>query len=167
MVYGRSMSFSTRRPSLQASAHARGMSLLEMLLVIALVAMVGLLTASAFSRGLPGMQLRSAGKDIASQLRFTRAHAIARGVPQRFTITPHAHQWNAPGGRNGSIPERLQVQFEGAAQLQGSDGSGSIEFHPDGGSSGGRIVLGYGEARWRIDVSWLTGQVVAGPERTP
>ena len=153
-----------RRPG---RGRVHGLSLLEMLLVIALVALVGLLTASAFSRSLPGAQLRAAGKEIATQLRFTRAHAIARGQPQRFTVAAHAHQWQGPDGRHGRIPERLRVQFEGAAQLQGADGSGAIEFHPDGGSSGGRIVLGYGDARWRIDVAWLTGQVVAGPEHTP
>lgn len=138
------------------------MSLLEMLLVIALVAMIGLLTATAFSRALPGMQLRSVGKDIASQLRFTRAHAIARGAPQRFVIEPRAHRWLAAGGREGTVPEGLRIQFEGAAQLQ-EHGRGVIEFHPDGGSSGGRILLAHGTAGWHIDVSWLTGQVRAGP----
>lgn len=146
---------------------ARGMSLLEMLLVIALIALVGLLTAGMFSRGMAGMQLRTAGKDLANQLRTTRAEAIARGSLQRFVIVPGERRWSATGGRDGTLPEQLQVSFEGAAQLQTAAGQGVIEFHPDGGSSGGRIELQRDTARWRIDVGWLTGEVKSAPERSP
>ncbi len=148
-------------------AHARGMSLLEMLLVIALIAAVGLLTAGMFSRGIGGMQLRSAGKDMASQLRQTRAEAIARGAPQRLAIVPREHRWESTTGRHGTLPDALGIEFEGAAQLQRRAGEGAIEFHPDGGSSGGRIVLQQGTARWRIDVGWLTGEVTSRPEAAP
>lgn len=143
------------------------MSLLEMLLVIALIAAVGLLTAGMFSRGMGGMQLRNAGKDIANQLRQTRAEAIARGTPQRFVITPRERHWQSAPGRQGTLPDALQVEFEGASQLQHDAGEGVIEFHPDGGASGGRIVLKRGDARWRIDVGWLTGEVTSRPERAP
>ncbi|MBD8695710.1 GspH/FimT family pseudopilin [Stenotrophomonas sp. CFBP 13718] len=146
-------------------AQAQGMSLLEMLLVIALIAMVGLVTAGMFSRGMAGMQLRSAGKEIANQLRATRAEAIARGSVQRFLIEPRQRRWEAAAGRSGTWPEQVQVDFEGAAQLQPAAGQGVIEFHPDGGGSGGRIVLRRGDARWRINVGWLTGEVTSGPER--
>lgn len=145
----------------------RGMSLLEMLLVIALIAAVGLLTAGMFSRGMAGAQLRNAGKDMANQLRQTRAEAIARGTPQRFVINPRERRWQSAPRRQGTLPEALQVEFEGASQLQRSAGEGVIEFHPDGGASGGRIVLKRGDARWRIDVGWLTGEVTSRPERAP
>ena len=156
-----------RRSRLPARGRAGGMTLLEMLLVIALIAAIGLVTASAFSRGLPGLQLRTAGKELANQLRFTRAHAIARGQPQRFVIVPAQHRWRAANGRGGTLPEALQIHFEGAGQLQDARGEGVIEFHPDGGSSGGRIELQRGAAGWRIDVGWLTGQVESGPKAMP
>lgn len=153
----------------QRGAHvrARGMSLLEMLLVIALIAAVGLLTAGMFSRGVGGMQLRSAGKDIANQLRQTRAEAIARGAPQRLAIAPREHRWESTTGRHGTLPDALRIEFEGAAQLQRRSDEGTIEFHPDGGSSGGRIVLQQGSTRWRIDVGWLTGEVTSRPDPVP
>ncbi len=67
-----------------------------MLLVIALIAAIGLITAAGLSRGFAGMQLRSAGKDIANQLRMVRAQAIARGEPQRFVIEPASGAGKAP-----------------------------------------------------------------------
>jgi prepilin-type N-terminal cleavage/methylation domain-containing protein len=134
-----------------------------MLLVIALIAAIGLITAAGLSRGFAGMQLRSAGKDIANQLRMVRAQAIARGEPQRFVIEPARRRWEGANQRHGEVPAQLQVQFEGAAQLATAPGQGVIEFHPDGGSSGGRIRLQRDGAEWRVDVGWLTGEVRSGP----
>lgn len=156
-----------RRPHPGAGTRVAGMSLLEMLLVVALIALVGLLTVGMFSRGTAGMQLRGAGKEMASQLRLARTQAIASGEPQRFIVTPARHHWQGAGGREGSVPPQLQMHFEGAAQLQETAGEGVIEFHPDGGSSGGLIGLRQGNARWTIRVGWLTGEVVSGPEQTP
>ena len=152
------------RPRLHGR-RAAGLSLLEMLLVIALIAAIGLITAAGLSRGFAGMQLRSAGKDIANQLRMVRAQAIARGEPQRFVIEPARRRWQGANQRQGDVPTQLQVQFEGAAQLATAPGQGVIEFHPDGGSSGGRIRLQRDGAEWRVDVGWLTGEVRSGPWR--
>jgi len=148
---------------LSVPARMRGMTLLEMLLVVALIATVGIVTAGALSRGSAGMQLRGSGKDIANALRMTRAQAIASGEPRRFVIAAQGHHWQGGDGRQGDLPERLQVRFEGATQLQEGPDQGVIEFHPDGASSGGRIDLAVGAAVWRVDVGWLTGEVTSGP----
>ncbi|HET6783683.1 MAG TPA: prepilin-type N-terminal cleavage/methylation domain-containing protein, partial [Pseudoxanthomonas sp.] len=57
----------------------RGVSLLEMLLVVALIAIAGMLAAMVLTGGLDGMRLRSSSKEIAAQLRYARAQAIATG----------------------------------------------------------------------------------------
>jgi general secretion pathway protein H len=143
-----------------------GVSLLEMLLVVALIAIIGVITATAMNGGIDGMRLRNAGKEVASQLRYTRTQAIATGERQRFLIDPQARTWEAANGRHGSLPDALDVHFRGAGQVAGvASGKGGIAFHPDGGSSGGTIELGVRDALWRIDVSWITGEVRSGPVR--
>lgn len=141
------------------ASRQRGVSLLEMLLVIALIAATSVLAAGALGGGFTGMQLRSSAKEIAAQLRYTRTHAIATGEPQRFVIDPAAHTWRAPEGRDGEIPESLRVRFYGARQVQPSRGEGAIVFFPDGASTGGRVQLSLERAGWNVDVAWLTGQV--------
>lgn len=136
-----------------------GVSLIEMLLVIALIAVASLLAASAFTGGLKGMQLRSAAREVATQLRYTRTRAIASGQPQRFSIDPQAHAWQAPDGRNGTIPDSLGIVFTGAREVQPTRGEGAIMFFPDGAATGGRIRLTLQRAAWDIDVAWLTGEV--------
>ncbi|GAB3729705.1 GspH/FimT family pseudopilin [Luteimonas pelagia] len=139
--------------------HARGVSLLEMLLVVALIAALSLVAAAAYSGGMAGMQLRSTVKDIGSNLRYTRTRAIATGEPQRFTIDPATRTWTAPNGRDGEIPDSLEVSFTGARELQPAEGVGAIVFWPDGAASGGRITVSRDGAAWDIDVAWMTGEV--------
>lgn len=130
-----------------------------MLLVVSLIALVSLLAAAAFSGGLKGMELRSAAKDIATQLRFTRTRAIASGQPQSFVIDPAARTWSAPGGHDGEVPEALRIRFTGARETQPSRGKGAVTFFSDGAATGGRIQLSREGAAWNVDVAWLTGEV--------
>lgn len=137
----------------------RGFSLLEIVLVIAIIALASLLAAAALTGGIDGLRLRSAAKEVAAQLRYTRAQALATGEPQRFTIDPHAHAWTAPKQRHGKLPKQLGIAFIGAREVQPSRGEGAIVFFADGASTGGRVQLQAGDAAWKVDVAWLTGQV--------
>ena len=136
-----------------------GFSLLEMILVVALIAVASLLAAMVVTGGLEGMRLRSSSKEIALQLRYTRAQAIATGQPQRFVIDPRGHRWQAPNGKHCKIPSALAVEFTGAREAQPRAGEGGILFFPDGASTGGRVQLRAKQAVSRIDVAWLTGEV--------
>lgn len=139
--------------------NARGVSLLEMILVLALIAIMGGLAAMVVTGGVEGMRLRSHSKELAAQLRFARAQAVNSGQPKLFVIDPVAHRWQGPNDRHGRLPDSLGIHFTGARQAQARAGEGGILFFPDGGSTGGRIELSAGQAVMRIDVAWLTGQV--------
>lgn len=130
-----------------------------MILVISIIALASVIAAAALSGGIDGLKLRSSAREVAAQIRFTRAQALATGVPQRFTIDPRAHAWTAPKGRHGDIPKQLGIVFTGAREVQPTRGEGAIIFFADGASTGGRIQLKVKGAAWNIDVTWLTGQV--------
>src|SRR3546814_7067736 len=80
-----------RRPGLRASAHGmgrsrgRGFTLLEMLVVMVIIAAAMLLGVMATTGGTERMQLHSSTKQIAANLRYTRAHAIATGRSEEHT----------------------------------------------------------------------------------
>ena len=143
----------------RAGARQDGFTLLETLLVVALMAAAAVLAAMVFTGGMEGMRLRSESKEIAAQLRYTRAQAISTGEPQRFVIDPAARTWQAPDGRQGVIPDALEVRFTGARQVQPTRGEGAVMFFGDGAATGGRIQLRRDSAAWNIDVAWLTGEV--------
>ncbi len=135
-----------------------GFTLLEMLVVLAIIAAASLLAMAAFGNGLRGARLHSAAKEVAAQLRFTRALAIASGVPQEFVIDPAARAWRAPKGRHGRLPDTGELVFTGARNLQGA-GEGAVRFFPDGAATGGRVRLAANGGGWDVDVAWLTGEV--------
>lgn len=158
-----------RRPS-------SGFSLLEMLLVMALIAVATLLAMSAFGGGMQGVALRGGAKDLAAQFRFARAVAISSGEPQDVVIDPQARRWEGAKGRTGELPAGGEIVFTGARASLFEDGlaeggKGAVRFFPDGAATGGRVRLLAGEAGkrggWDVDVGWLTGEVRVSRVQVP
>jgi len=138
---------------------ARGLSLLEMLVVVALIATLAGLAAMAIGRALPGQQLRGAARELAAELRFTRAQAIASGREQTFRIDVDSRRWDAAGKRSGALPEQIELVAISAREEQPALREAAVRFFPEGAATGGRFVLRRGDAAWRVDVAWLTGEV--------
>lgn len=136
-----------------------GFSLLEMLLVMALIAAASALAAVTLTGGIDSLRLRASAKEIAANLRYARAQAISTGSPQNFAIDPRAHVWRGAKERKGTIPKKLGIVFTGAREVQPREGAGAIMFFADGASTGGRVQLSSGKAAWNVDVAWLTGEV--------
>jgi general secretion pathway protein H len=136
-----------------------GFTLIEMVVVILIIAIATGLAAVTMTGGFDGIRLRSASSEVAAQLRFTRAQALATGKRQDFSIDPRAHAWAAPKQRHGKLPKQLAIEFYGAREVQPAPGVGGIAFFPDGASTGGRVRLRAKGAVRDIDVAWLTGEV--------
>jgi general secretion pathway protein H len=138
---------------------ARGFSLLELVVVMVLIALVPGLGAAVLGSALPGRQLKAAAKDVAVQLRFTRARAIAAGTEQVFELDVIGKRWRAAGERAGELPDDVELRVITARGESPADDIAAVRFFPDGAATGGRIVLSIDDAAWRIDVGWLTGEV--------
>ena len=142
----------------------RGFSLLEMLLVLALIAVASLLAVAAFGGGMQGMKLRAGARDLAAQMRYARAVAISSRQPQDVLIDPQARHWEGAKGRSGDLPEGGEIVFTGARAAlfergQPEDGKGAVRFFADGAATGGRVRLLANGGGWDVDVAWLTGEV--------
>ncbi len=137
----------------------RGLSLIELLVVVTLVAALAGIGAMVMSQALPGRELRAAAREVAGELRFTRAQAIATGRPQSFVIDVQTHAWHSVGDRQGTLPADIELVATAARQEQPARAQAAIKFFPEGAATGGRIVLRRDGAAWRVDVAWLTGEV--------
>mgnify|MGYP001190523275 CR=1 FL=1 len=135
------------------------MSLLELLLVIALLALAAATVAASVGGGWDGWRLRSCARELGTELRLVRAAAMASGQPQRLLIDPAARVWRSSAGRSGRLPPRLDIRVTGARQAQPQAQQAAIVFFPDGASSGGRVDLGLRGVDWRVDVVWISGEV--------
>ena len=138
---------------------ARGYTLVELLVVVGLIAAALAVGAAAMHSGMPGAQLRGAARELAAQLRYTRAQAIATGQSQVFTLDARTREWKAPNRRHGSLPREVSIVATGARIEQENPDQVAVRFFPEGAATGGRILLKRGDAAWQVDVEWLTGQV--------
>ncbi len=164
------------------ATRAAGFTLIEALVVMALMATAFALFAGALVGALPGQQLRDATNRLAAEMRATRARAVATGIDQSFVIDTEARTWRsgasdqfadalapmpgttsgASGGgvrRQGELDDALALGATVAREEQPGPGLAAIRFFADGSSTGGRVVVRRGDAAWRVDVNWLTGAV--------
>jgi general secretion pathway protein H len=133
---------------------SRGFTLMEMLVVLVLMSIAVGLVGFALQQGLSSASERRAVGDMVQALRATRVRAIVSGQPARTEFDLRHLTVKAPGKRTQHLPDHLQVTLNTAAEL-----GASVEFYPDGGSSGGNLVVVGDAKRWRIDIAWLTGNV--------
>lgn len=145
----------------------RGMTLIEMVVVVMLIAAMSAALAISLGGGGEGRQIREAARQLTAQLQYTRGVAMLQGEAQVFEVDVEARAWRAPGNRTGPLPEGLEVSVLSAQGESPDADTAGIRFFPDGSSTGGVVRLGSGEAQWRVEVAWLTGTVTLGRGEQP
>lgn len=139
-------------------AYQHGFTLLELIAVIALLA-ISLGAASVFiSRGLDNLRAREAGRELALALRTARVKAMDSGHPGQLDFDVARRRYQLPGTPARTLPAGMTMTLTTAAAL-GAGQRAAIAFYPDGSSTGGRVRLERDGRAWRIEVAWLTGEV--------
>jgi len=117
----------------------RGFTLIEMLVVLAVLGLVSGLAFPAVEQSIGHQQFRLAVGEIEAALHESRATAIAKGMRTSFA---------------------LQVAANGVAvDLP----RGGLNFYPDGSASGGTVAVSAGPRRVRFAVDAATGQIRREP----
>ena len=141
-------------------AAARGVTLLELLIVLAIMAIVAGFMIPMFGGPISTSELRSAARELAAGLRLAQSEAVSQRrqtflvldvAGKRFKVDndPHEHR----------LPSKVELKLFTAQNDLVSDSVGSIRFFPDGGSNGGRITVASGDRKFDVDIDWLTGRV--------
>ncbi|HUF57701.1 MAG TPA: GspH/FimT family protein [Thermohalobaculum sp.] len=136
----------------------RGLTLVELLVVLAVIAMVAVLAAPRFGSLAPGFALRESAEALRGDLRLTRNTAVRENRETVLVIDTDTGTWSA-GARAGALPDGTAVELVAARQEQADAARAGIRFHPDGTSTGGTVTLA-GEARTLVvSVDWFDGHV--------
>ena len=143
-----------------SSRIARGFTLVEILAVVALIALAMTLVAVTIGDGLSGARVKAASRDLVAALRYTRGQAIVKRESQALAIDVDGRRYRAPGKKWIELPKKMDMALETARSEMEEEGIGRIRFFPDGASTGGNVELSLGEVVWRIEINWLTGEVV-------
>lgn len=138
----------------------QGFTLLEILVVLALMVMIYALVPPIFSAGGSTTELKASARQVAAGLRKARSIAIVRREDAVLTVDVEARRFSLTGDtKTYALPQTSQLTVYTAESEVAADNTGAIRFYPDGSSTGGRITLAQGERKFYVDVDWLSGQV--------
>jgi len=139
--------------------HDRGFTILEMLIVLAIVGMAMAVVPSILA-GLDNSRLRAAALDLIGDLRLARGQAArAEGSTElAIDLDRLGFTLSDAQGFHPLPPVVGEVQVVPPA-LVGADRIARIRFLPDGSATAARIVLRRGSLSATIVVDGLTGRV--------
>ena len=138
----------------------RGFTLLELLVVLAIIVIVLAFVPGFMLRGQPGLDVDIAAQAIADALRQARSHAVLQNRDQLFALDVEERLFRLDGQRAPvQMDKDIEVAFQTARSEVMSETIGQIRFFPDGSATGGRIGLTLDGRRVEVVVDWLTGLV--------
>lgn len=141
----------------------RGFTLLELLVVLAVLGLVTTFALPFFTGGRAGLELRGATRELTATLREARGLAIAHNEPTAVLFDSASGSYRLSASEKAhSLPRstRLAVYRPGLGRDDGGEAA-MIVFFADGGSSGGIVEIFRGQTRGAVAVDWLTGRVTA------
>jgi len=143
---------------------AAGFTLLELMVVLAIAALLLAITPPLISSVVPGVELKASARRVAAGLRLAREEAIRGGRDVAFTLDVEARTYRVDGNyKEARLAKDLRLKLEAAETEMLGDHRGSVRFFPDGSSTGGRIILSHAGHGYQVGVKWLTGRVEMAP----
>ena len=137
----------------------RGFTLLELLVVFAIMALLLALTPVAFERMRESAQYRSTLRTMLADMRGARYKAMSEGRETRFVINLEQRTYGIEGKPQQELPESLDVRVTVADQELSADHEAAIRYLPSGGATGGSVdVIRPSGSGVRLRVDWLSGQ---------
>lgn len=137
-----------------------GFTLVELLVVFAIMALLAALTPLAYDRFKSSSEYRDTVRTMMGQMRAARFKAMTEGREIRFALDLRQRWYGMEGNAPKPLPESLQVKATVASVDLAPQGQASIRFLPQGGATGGSIeILRSTGNGTRLRVDWLSGRV--------
>ena len=140
------------------SSGAAGFTLIETMVVLAVIGLAFALIVGHRPPWSRGFDLDATARELLAQLRLVRSEAIASNQAVTVEFDLPARRYQAGDAASRELPAGVAIELLTVAGEQRGVAAG-IRFHPDGSSTGGRILLADRTRQVVIGVDWLTGRV--------
>lgn len=141
------------------ACNVAGFSLLEMLVVIAILAFAAAMAMPHLSRPSDGLRLQALVGDLEGALRLTRSAAIAQARDLVLVVDVDKRTFDSPVVALKSYPPDIVMQMTVAEPERLAPSRGGFRFFADSSSTGGDLVLRLSDREAKICVNWLTGRI--------
>lgn len=153
----------------------KGFTLIELMVALALGALLAGLATPMAMRMYESMQYREAVRGLGAAASGARYRAITSGLAMDLMVEPTTTRYAVVAAETPfsetetkNVGDDLRIQMVSARELTSSPGIGVIRFYPDGSSTGGSITLWRpGGDGMRLRVDWLLGRVTQEPPQQP
>jgi general secretion pathway protein H len=133
--------------------HQSGFTLIEIIVVITILALIGSLVLTRQPWRSAGLDTDATLRSLMDAMRLARSRAIAQDREVAVVTAPNGFAIDGAVTRTLPPDQALTPQ--------------RVVFTPDGGSTGGSILLLAGQRRISVEVNWLTGRVRAREATSP
>lgn len=144
------------RDLLTPSNSKAGFSLIEMLVVLAIITTLAGLTLPGVIRNYRTPDVQRLAEEIATRFRSARVSAISIARPVRILLDPGRGEIRFNEWHSLSLPSDISMTVTTGLETTIANRQVLLTFLPDGSASGLEIDL-IGKQRARIAVNWLTG----------
>jgi type IV fimbrial biogenesis protein FimT len=139
----------------------RGVTLLELVIVMVIIALGAVALAPNIGAWLPGYRLRSASRDIVSTLRVAQMKAVSNNQEHRVLFNPGAGTYILQRNSGGWIADGASQPLPSGIQINSITFAGNnAQFNTNSSSSSGSITLRNSKGTTkRITLTPSTGRV--------
>lgn len=149
------------------AARDGGFTLVETLVVLGLVALLLVVSLPYSTSSGEARKLDAAAQIIAAKLRETQTASLSSNRERSLTLDIGKGMLVQTGpDKIFKLPKGIALSII-TSDNEILDDTGAFRFFPDGGSSGGKIILSKGGNRREIAISWLTGGIIISSGETP
>lgn len=144
------------------AAHARteateGFTLVEMLIVLAILALVAAIAGPGLVKRYRTADLQTSASEIVARFRASHTLAIATVKPKQIVIDPQARSIDFDDGHTIDLPQDVEMVVTTGRETTVDGGEAILTFLPNGSASGVEIDLRQKGRTAHIEVNWLTG----------
>jgi prepilin-type N-terminal cleavage/methylation domain-containing protein len=127
---------------------AKGITLIELVVVMAIIAIMAAFMAPAIGEWMENYRIRQTARDIASTFQEAKMRAISSRQQYNVLFDTSATYQLTPGGTMNSTPRGVQITSFPTTVL----------FNTDGTSTGGTITVDSNKRQYQISVS-VSGRI--------
>ena len=136
-----------------------GFTLLEIMVVLAVLGLVMGLVLSRGPMRSRTLQTHAVASEVARVLRGARGQAIATDRPVEVVFDLAAHGLRVDGGKLQTLPPQVALSVNASVTQTLGRRLAGFRFAPDGSASGGHVTMAERGLRLEVGVDWLTGRV--------
>ena len=146
-------------------SHEDGSSLIEMIIVLAILSSTAFLVGPYVGIGRETRSLNRYAEEIAMMAKTSRAYAIGDNVEREIVFDVEGRRlFMSQSSSELTIPDDMAIAIENT-RMPVSPDRPAIRFLPNGTTTGGTLTLVRNEQRAIVRIDWLGGAIKI--ERTP